>query len=189
MDVESSRQDSSESSDSVVFTLGGSPDLSLELEIRDSSSSSENLDVAGNSDFSLETRPPTPKGDGPYSWPTPNGDIPDSWDGTVDTANTQKDPPCRRYFVGHSLEMARERAISRWPTPRHIHYVTQARRVASFYSHVKDWDAKAKPSPDSMASAGFFYDGEYNSFNIITHTYIYFKLSKLAPLSSVLHHH
>ena len=91
---------------------------------------------------------------------------PRSADISPDTASRpfqSKEPP---YYTGRTLLTAQEQAIQRWELPRRTEYGTLARRVSTFYQKAAPWDPEGKPSVESIAAAGFYYDGEF-TFNII----------------------
>ena len=65
----------------------------------------------------------------------------------------------RTHCTGLELQLAQNRAIRDWRGPSHPEYATSARRLRSFL-HNSRWHTEGKPSPDSLAEAGFFFDGE-----------------------------
>jgi len=69
-----------------------------------------------------------------------------------------KEPP---YYTERTLLAAQEQAIQRWELPRRPEYGTLARRVSTFYQRAAPWDPEGKPSVESIAAAGFYYDGEF----------------------------
>ena len=117
------------------------------------SSSSE---VSG---ISLETSPPPQVSDrgsySPTANPGPSANIP---------PDSPPRPPerGRLYYDGLSLALAQQQATRRWRAPRHPEYVTLARRTRTFYD--RGWAGEGKPSAESIADAGFLYDGRSNIF-------------------------
>ena len=112
------------------------------------------------SDISLETSPPpqdvtqepdprlpNDSSDDPASIPGRSADIPPE-----PSRSAARE---RSYYNGLALQLAQERAIHHWLRPRHPEYATLARRLRSF----DKWSAEGKPSPESIATAGFYYDG------------------------------
>jgi len=121
-------------------------------------------------DSSLQTRPPTPSVrdtcTGSDSQPPRSADIP------PDHAPC----PLKRWGTGLSLERAQEQAIQRWELPRRPEYGTLTKRTRTFYQEAAPWDPKEKPSVESIAEAGFYFEGGF----IIIIIYI----SKLFSLTS-----
>jgi len=65
------------------------------------------------------------------------------------------------YYTGPTLLTAQELAIQRWELPRRPEYGTLARRVATFYLKEAPWNPEGKPSVESIAEAGLYYDGGF----------------------------
>ena len=65
------------------------------------------------------------------------------------------------YYDGLALLTAQEQAIQRWDLPLRPEYGTLARRISTFYQKAAPWDPEGKPSVESIANAGFYYDGEF----------------------------
>ena len=118
-----------------------------------------------DSGISLETSPPpqvSDSGSVPTTNPGPSADIPPD--------PTSRPPERGRpYYDGLSLVLVQQQAIRRWREPRHPEYSTLARHIRSFYD--RQSDGEGKPSAESIAAAGFYYDGRS--------TYLNFKLSNL----------
>ena len=115
-----------------------------------SSGEEEECDCDCNS--SLQTLPSTsPVRDtctGSDSQPPRSADIP------PDTAS-------RPYCTGRTLLTAQVQAIQRWELPRRPHNETLAWRISTFYQKAAPWDPEGKLSVESIAKAGFYYDGEF----------------------------
>ena len=122
----------------------------------------------------------------------------------------ERPPTCRQILPlafprgnGHtttdSLALAQQQAIRHWRAPRHAEYVTLAKRTRTFYD--RQWACEGKPSAESIAAAGFFYDSRSlkifksyisNFINFrVSCSYLNFKLSNIPqPLfhsSAILH--
>jgi len=114
-------------------------------------------------DSSLQTQPPTPPMrdtcTGSDSQPLRFADIPPD---TASRSFQSKEPP---YYTGRTLLTAQEQAIQRWELPRRPEYGTLARRISTLFQKAAPWDPEGKPSVESIAAAGFYYDGEF-TFNI-----------------------
>jgi len=115
-----------------------------------------------DSDSSLQTQPLTPQM--PDTSTSSDRQPPRSADIPPDPAPR---PPERwgcRYYTGLSLERAQEQAIQRWELPRRPEYGTLVKRTRTYYQEAARWDPKEKPSVESIAAAGFYYD---DGFTII----------------------
>ena len=114
-----------------------------------------------DSDISLETRPPPQVSDSVISPPTKparSADIP------PDPAPRPPERPQPSYYTELSVVNAQEQAIRRWELSRRPEYGTLDRRTRSFYQDPGRWDAKGKPSVESIAAARFYYDGRSKTF-------------------------
>ena len=137
--------------------------------------------LIGLTDISLQTQPSSPQvsksGDNQTTNPGSSADIPPD--------PTSRPPERGRpYYYGLSLVLAQQQAIRLWRISRHPEYVTLARRTCTFYD--RQWDGEGKPSVDSIAAAGFFYDGRSKIFKShisnftnlrVSCSYLNFKLS------------
>ena len=121
-----------------------------------SSGEEEECDCDGNS--SLQTQPPTPP---MCDTCTSNGSQPPrSADIPPDTSSRPFQSREPHYYYGRTLLTAQEQAIQRWELPRRPEYGTLARRIRTFNQKEAPWDPEGKPSVESIAAAGFYYDGE-----------------------------
>jgi len=77
------------------------------------------------------------------------------------SADIPPDTAFRPYYTGRTLLTAQDQAIQRWKLPRRPEYGTLARRISTFYQKAAPWDPEGKPSVESIAEAGFYYDGEF----------------------------
>ena len=115
-----------------------------------------------DSDISLETQPPPPVSDRvispPPTKPARSADIP------PDPAPRPPERAQPSYYTELSVVNAQEQAIQRSELPRRPEYGTLDRRTRSFYRDPGRWDAKGKPSVESIAAAGFCYDGRSETF-------------------------
>jgi len=110
-------------------------------------------------DSSLQTQPPTPPMRDTCT--SNESQPPISADIAPDTASRpfqSREPP---YYDGRTLLTAQEQAIQRWELPRRPEYGTLARRIRTFNQKEAPWDPEGKPSVESIAAAGFYYDGEF----------------------------
>jgi len=122
-------------------------------------SSGEEVDC----DSLLQTQPPTPpvpdtstgSDSQPPAKPTSSADIP------PDPAPRRAERWGCRYYTGLSLQRAQEQAIQRWELPRCTEYGTLIIRTRTFYQEAARWDSEGKPSVESIAAAGFYYDGGF----------------------------
>jgi len=137
-----------------------------DMDGSDDESQREWIISSGDSDISHETSPPPQivctqevdldrGSDSPATNPGPPADIP------PDPASRSFPARERPYCDGLSLELAQQ-AIRRWRGPRLPEYATLARRTRTFYD--RGWAAEGKPSAESIAAAGFFYDGRSKNF-------------------------
>ena len=115
------------------------------------------IDIDRSDDF-LETLPPSPQ-NAPSQEPIPSTPYDDGDGPQVPSDYIARVEP---RHTGLDLDSARQRAIRHWHGPRHPEYAAAARRLRSF--NYQKWSPEGKPSPDSLANAGFYYDGRSHIF-------------------------
>jgi hypothetical protein len=65
-----------------------------------------------------------------------------------------------RSYNNSQLRLVQKRAINHWLGPRHVEYSTLQVRINSF---IDKWPEGKLPTPETLSTVGFFYDGEFTS--------------------------
>jgi len=91
-------------------------------------------------------------------------------DGTVVDAalgRTQRLADARENLKDRLHSYIELQSVQRWNPPNHMAYLTFADRLKSFAS----WPRRTEwPTPESLAEAGFYYEGMYTLFYITFNT-------------------
>jgi len=59
------------------------------------------------------------------------------------------------------LQRVQEQAIQRWELPRRPEYGMLVKRTRTFHQAAARWNPEGKPSLESIAAAGFYYDAGF----------------------------
>jgi len=109
------------------------------------------------SDSSLQTQSPTPQM--PDTSTSSDRQPPRSSDIPPDPAPRSPERWGCRYYTGLSLQRAQEQAIQRWELHWRPEYGMLVKRTRTFYEEAAWLDPKENPTVESIAAAGFYYDG------------------------------
>jgi len=126
-------------------------------------SSGEEEECDCDCDSSLQTQPSTPPvpDTSTSSDSQPPAKPPRSTDIPADPAPRPFHSSEPAYYDGLTLLTVQEQAIQRWELPRRPEYGTLAKRIRTFCQETARWDPEGKPSVESIAAAGFYYDGGF----------------------------